>query len=426
MLVVLDDDRHVFFWNMHHIICDGWSKSVWAAELSACYGAFSAGAMPALPELPVNYNDYVVRQRLIAPDTLEMQLEYWDQHLAGVETLPGVPTDKPRNATSSPRGEDAIFTLPIQTRRGLENLARRNNATLFMVLHAAWAGLLHRISGQDDVVISVPFGGRPAAEFESLIGFFVNVLAIRLSLRGDPKFIHLIEQTRDSALEGYENHEVPFQRVAERVLSRRDGRAGGFQQVSLAFANLPYQNVHLNGLSAIRYELTRVDIRYELELHMWEDGDDGGLGGRLIYRPDLFELETVTRLVGDLCSVLETVVAAPDTRVSELPVASRSTRPENWLWDLDDTAAETKPIVAPRTATEAAVHAIWTDLIHNEDVSVEDNFLDVGGNSFLLALMVTRIRDYLGAELSVPQIMSDPTIEGIAKLADTASPRDLS
>lgn len=420
LVVVLADNRHVFFWNMHHIVCDGWSKSVFATELSELYSAFVTGRTPDLPELVVDYSDFVEQQRRIEPAVLAEQLTYWDEHLAGVEDLTGVPTDKSRTAAQAPRGEDVDFALSPPTRQGLVALARRHGASLFIVLLAAWASLLHRVSGQQEVVISVPFGSRPSEDFEPLIGFFVNVLALRTDLRGDPSFVDLIERVRDTALEGYENHEVPFQRVADRVQSRRGGRVGSLQQASLAFANLPYQDVRLEGLSIERHALTRVDIRYELELHMWEDGGDGGLGGRLIYRPDLFYAETVSGWVADLCAVLDAVAKDSAVQISDLPVTSRPAGSDEWSWDDDDAI-----IVQPRTPTEAAVRDIWVGLLHYEDIGVDDNFLDVGGNSFLLALMVSRIRNELGAQLPVRQIMGNPTVEGIAKAVEVANRQDV-
>jgi hypothetical protein len=419
LLVVLDDNRHVFFWNMHHIVCDGWSKSVFANELSLLYAAFSTGRHAELSQLPVNYGDFVAWQRRVVPEVLDAQLAYWDTQLAGVEDLTGVAPDRPRSATRTPRGEDIEFGLSVEVRRSLAEVARRNGATLFMVLHTALVAVLHRISGQLDIVISVPYGGRPSSEFEPLIGFFVNVLAMRSRLQGDPSFRQLLGQVRATALDGYEHHQVPFQRVAERVAWRHGGRADALHQTSLAFQNLPYQEVRLAGLTVRRYPLKRVDIRYEIELHMWEDGEAGGLGGRLIYRPDLFDRETATGWTQAYLAVLNAVAADPDVRMSKvqrpLPAAAKAAA---WSCTSDAEPDEVPSRVEPRTATEVAVTDIWVELLHFEDIAMYDSFLDIGGHSLLVALMVSKIRSTFDVDLSVRQILQNPTVDGIAGAID--------
>jgi hypothetical protein len=419
LLVVLDDNRNVFFWNMHHIVCDGWSKSVFASELSLLYTAFSAGRQAKLSELAVNYGDFVTWQRRVVPEVLDAQLAYWDTQLAGVEDLTGVAPDHSQSATRAPRGEDIEFGLSVDVRRSLAEVARRNGATLFMVLHTALVTVMHRITGQSDVVISVPYGARPSSEFEPLIGFFVNVLAMRSRLRGDPSFRQLLGQVRATALDGYEHHQVPFQRVAERVARRHGGRVGALHQTSLAFQNLPYQEVQLADLTIRRYPLTRVDIRYEIELHVWEDGERGGLGGRLIYRPDLFDRETVIGWTQAYRAVLNAVATDPEIRMSEVQLPSQAAKTAVRSCtsgvELDNMPSR----IEPRTATEDAVTDIWVELLHFEEIDMYDSFLEIGGHSLLVALMVSKIRSTFDVDLSVRQILQNPTIDGIAEAIDT-------
>jgi hypothetical protein len=414
VLVVLGRDRHVLFWVMHHIVCDGWSKSVFARELSVLYGNYAAGEAGDLPPLRAGYGDFVHLQRRIAPVVLDRQLSYWRTRLAGVDQVVAVPSDHPRPVSGAIVGDGVDFHLDAREHRGLIALAHDNGATVFMVLHAALSALLHRIGGHDDIVVRVPYGGRASPDFEPLIGFFVNVLALRIDVGCDPDFRELLARVRATALDAYENSDVPFARVLDAITPVRPAPAG--VQVSLAFRDLPYQDVHLSGLTVKRFALTRVDIRYDLELHMWEVGNDGGLGGRLLYRPDLFDRTTITTWVRAYGALVEAVLVAPDVPLSRLrlplPPPRRATPPP-----VGEATAHPQP-VAPETVTEAAVHELWVELLHFEDFGVHDDFLAIGGHSLLVAFMISGIRGAFGVDLSVSDVFRKPTIAAIAATVD--------
>ncbi|MFB7918553.1 condensation domain-containing protein [Streptomyces sp. NPDC056061] len=413
LLVVLDIDRHVFFWNMHHIACDGWSKSIFAREISQLYTAFRSDGTDELPQLEATYGDFVAWQRALPPDLLDSQLAYWRRQLAGVADLPGLSPAHGAPQPVSRHGAASDFQVGRETRRAVEDLAGRSGATVFMVLHAALLAVLHRISGHHDLVVNVPYGNRPEPRFEPLIGFFVNVLALRSHVHGDPAFNSLLSQVQTTALDGYENSSVPFQRVTEQVAAQHAGRVGPLHEISLAFQNLPYQQVRLANLEVDRWALTRVDIRYDLEMHVWEDDAAGGLAGRLLYRPDLFEPATADAWTAAYTAALQAVVSDPGARLSQLklPALPSAVPPVTYRQDLREVDA---PQVAPRTAAESAVWGIWAELLHREDIGVTDNFMAIGGHSLLVAMMVGKIRETLGVSLPVQTIFGDPTIEGIA------------
>ena len=414
LLVTTGDDRHILFWMMHHIVCDGWSKSIFASDLSALYAARRSGARPALPGLTASYGDFAAWQRGLPPALVDAQLSYWGRQLDGAGALPPLPSDLPGRAGGGQPGDSVTVTVPAADAQRLAAAAAASRATTFMALHTCWAMTLSRYSGQRDIIINSPYGGRPAPEFEPLIGFFVNVLPLRARLQGDPSFRELISEARGTALDGYENSHVAFHQIARRVAASANGQIGALNQTSLAFANLPYEDIRLPGLTVCGYPLARADVRFPLELQLWEDPGDRSIRGRLIYRADLFRPQTAQRLATAFTAAARAAAASPDVPMSQLGIPLHAAQPP---------APPARP-AGPRpgllTETERALLAIWEDLLHTDEISVDDSFPDIGGHSLLAALMVARIRDDLGASIPVPVIYQDPTARGIAAAIDAA------
>jgi hypothetical protein len=409
LLVTTGDRRHVFFWMMHHIVCDGWSKSILARDLSRLYDAHRAGTPPDLPELPARYGDFVAWQLALPPHVIEAQLAYWEGQLAGAADLPPLPADLRGHTERSPHGDSIDISIsPADTRR-LVALAASARATAFMALYACWAVTLSRYCGQADLIIDSPYGGRPAPEFEPLIGFFVNVLPLRVRLHDDPSFRRLLNQVRATALDGYENSQVAFHQIIRRVI-KPGGQFAALSQSSLAFANLPYEDIRLAGLDVSRYPVIRTDIRFPLEVQMWEGLADGAVKGRLIYRTDLFTPWTAGVLAAAFSATAREAATRPDIAVSQLDVPLQPTQ-----HDLIPAARHiAEDFATPLTATETVLLDIWEELLHTDEISVTDSFPDIGGHSLLTALMVARIREELGADLPVHVIYRDPTVRGIA------------
>jgi hypothetical protein len=229
-LVQLDDDDHLLLVTMHHMISDGWSIAVFIREALATYYAFSTGAPLVLPEPPIQYADFARWQRQQADEVaLQRQLGYWKEKLADLAVLE-LPTDRPRPPVLSPRGASCALSLPAELTQALRGLARREEATLFMVLMAAFQTVLHRYSEQDDVAVGTLVSGRNRAELEDLIGCFINAVTLRTDFAGEPTFRELLARVRQVALEAYAHDDVPFEKVVEALQPRRDlGRAPLFQ-----------------------------------------------------------------------------------------------------------------------------------------------------------------------------------------------------
>ncbi|MCP3468521.1 condensation domain-containing protein [Bradyrhizobium sp. CCGUVB23] len=239
-LIRLSDEEHVFLLTQHHIVSDGWSLGVLARELSQLYRAFEAGQDDPLPPLAIQYPDYAAWQRQwLSGERLSNQAQYWRNTLSGAPARLALPTDRPRPAQQSFAGASVPVVIDADLTRGLRRLSRQHGTTLFTTVLAAWAAVLSRLSGQDDIVIGVPTANRGRREIEELIGFFVNTLALRLDLSGEPSVAELLERTRRTALAAQEHQDLPFEQVVEIVQPPRRLDHTPVFQVMLAWGTTP-------------------------------------------------------------------------------------------------------------------------------------------------------------------------------------------
>ncbi|HEV2147714.1 MAG TPA: non-ribosomal peptide synthase/polyketide synthase [Longimicrobiaceae bacterium] len=340
-LLRLGSEEHVVLFTLHHVVSDGWSMDVLVREVSLLYGAFSRGETPHLAELPIQYADYAVWQReWMSGATLEEQLSYWRARLAGAPPLLEILTDRPRALGQSPRAGSHGFVLSPELSDGLRALSRRGGATLFMTLLAGWQALLARYAGQEDVVVGSPVAGRTRRETEGLIGFFVNMLALRAELGGDPTWSELLGRVREAALGAYDHQELPFERLVEDLGAERSLTHTPIFQVTFALnrSDTRDERLGLGDLAVEAFGQGGAGIaRFDLNMVFTDAGE--GLGGMLVYRPALFEAGTMARLAGHLEVLLESLAADPRRRLSEVPLLrgyERTQVLESW----NDTAAE--------------------------------------------------------------------------------------
>ncbi|MFP2933494.1 condensation domain-containing protein, partial [Pyxidicoccus sp. 3LG] len=329
-LLRLDAQEHLLVLTMHHIVSDGWSMGVLVREVAELYAAAVSGREPRLPALPVQYADFAAWQRAWLKDAvLEEQLGYWRQQLSGAAPTLELPTDRPRPAVQSARGAYQPVLLPATLTERLLALCRREGATPFMTLLAAWQVLLARYSGQGDVSVGSPIAGRTRAETEGLIGFFVNTLVLRARVQPSATFRELLAQVRATTLGAYEHQDVPFEKLVEELQPQRSLSHSPLFQVMLALQNTPEaETVEVAGGSA-PLRLSSVDAgiqstKFDLTLSL--NPTPEGLSGSLGYRTDLFEQATIVRIVQHFTTLLEAAVDAPETRVGELPLMSAPER----------------------------------------------------------------------------------------------------
>ncbi len=338
-LLRLADEEHVALFTMHHIVSDGWSMGILVREVAALYSAYVRDEASPLPELAVQYGDFAAWQReWLKGEVLDRQLSYWKERLEGASPALELPTDRPRPTVLTQRGAQHGFGLSAELSRGLQQLSRREGATLFMVLLSAFAVLLKRYTGQEDILVGSPIAGRNRDEVEGLIGFFVNTLVMRTDVSGDPSFRELLERVKEVALGAYAHQDLPFEKLVEELQPERSLGHTPLFQVMLVVQNAPGGDVELPDLT-----LTPVDdgggetAKFEMTLTMLETRD--GLRGSVNYNRDLFDGTTIERMMQHWTRLLEAVAADATQRLSELPMLSGAEQ-QQLLVEWNDTASE--------------------------------------------------------------------------------------
>ncbi|MBS0264562.1 MAG: amino acid adenylation domain-containing protein, partial [Planctomycetes bacterium] len=324
-VVKLDEQHHVLLMTMHHIAYDGWSMGVLSRELTALYAAFARNENSPLPEFSFQYVDYAVWQReWLQGEELERQLTYWKQQLSGAPAVLELPTDCPRPAVATCRGERRVVTLNANLTQSLHSLSRREGVTPFMTLLAAFQVLLARYSGQEDVSVGVPIAGRNRTEVEGLIGFFVNTLVVRTDLSQNPTFQELLKRVREVTLGAYAHQDLPFERLVEELHPERSLGHSPLFQVMFALQNTPASELELTDITVSRLTIDHATAMFDLTLSLGER--NGEFQGTLDYNSDLFQAETIARLVGHFQVLLEGIVADPAQRIGELPLMAHAER----------------------------------------------------------------------------------------------------
>ena len=322
-LFQLAPDEHVLLVLLHHIICDGWSLGVLVRELAACYAAELHQQQAALPPLPIQYADYAVwQQQWMGSAEAEQQLAYWRGQLADAPPLLELPSDGPRPAVPSRRGTHHAFRMPAALTQALHNLSQREGVTLFQTLLAAFQVLLYRYTGQSDLLVGTPTAGRRRAELEGLIGCFVNTLALRGDLSGNPSFRELLQRARTATLQAYAHQYLPFDRVVAEVQPERTLQAAPLVQIFFVLQNAPLPPLELAGLTMRRLPLDPGTVQYDLTLNL--EAIDGELWGKIEYSTDLFTAATIARMAGHLQTLLTAIVAHPEQRIGYLPLLSEA------------------------------------------------------------------------------------------------------
>jgi hypothetical protein len=327
LLVKVGDDDHAVLLVLHHIVCDGWSMGLLLSEVGRLYGDLAAGWPPALSEPPVQYADFAVWQRdWLSGERLEGQVAYWVERLAGAPPLLELPTDRPRPPVQRFRGGSETRRLPAALGEGARALGRRYGASLFMTLLAAFEALLHGWTGSADLCIGSPVAGRNRSEVEGLIGFFANMLVLRIDLSGDPTFPELLGRVRETAFAAFARPEVPFDLLVEKLRPDRDSRYSPLVQVAFDLQESPPLSPAFDGLTLEPLGTDSATSQFDLVLNA-EDGPDG-LTVCFDYDSDLFDAATVVRAIDDLEAVLERVVAEPEVRLGHLAAGLAARREE--------------------------------------------------------------------------------------------------
>ena len=337
-LLRLDEHEHILLLCTHHIVSDAWSAGILFRELEALYNAFLTGESSPLKPLPIQYADYAEWQRKwLQGEVLETQLSYWKNQLHNVTGILDLPTDRPRAAGQLSRGAYKVHTLSSDLSSRLAELSKREGATLFMTLLAAFQTLLWRYSNQDDIVVGSPIAGRNRVEIEDLIGFFINTLVLRASLSGNPTFGALLDQVKETAVGAYAHQDLPFEKLVEELQPQRDLNRNPLFQVMFQFQNTAPPQPNLNGLSTSRVKIATETAKFDLLLLVREQDD--ALLCIMEYNSDLFDGETIERMLNNYATLLESIVTDPDAHLADLPLLTTAQR-QQILIDWNATTAE--------------------------------------------------------------------------------------
>ena len=339
-LLQLESERHVLLMTLHHIVFDGWSRSILYNDLSALYDARVTGIAAELPELDIQYADFSVWQnRLPESETFRAQLDYWKQRLQGAPPEIGLPSDRPRGYLDKTRARAESFFIGPELTAGSKALASEAGTTLFTLLLSAYALLLSRYCGQPDIVIGFPVANRNHRELERLIGMFLNTIVVRADLAASPDFRQLLEQVRDEVQQGLGNQDVPFQKLVEELHPDRNLRYTPIFQVAFNLLPASSGGLSLKGLSVSSLKLwdTVPGTNYDLTFSLEAEGD--GIRGLAEYNADLFDPATIKRMIGSYQTLLEGCLGNPQLPVDTLPILDPDEK-HRILVEWNDTAAD--------------------------------------------------------------------------------------
>ncbi|MFC4065339.1 amino acid adenylation domain-containing protein, partial [Actinoplanes subglobosus] len=428
-------DEHVLMLLLHHIVTDEWSEGRLIADLGIAYEARAAGWAPGWEPLAVQYADYALWQRALLDQVQDAQLAHWRTALDGIPTELALPVDRSRPAVPTHRGGIVPFTVGADTHRLVRELARRTGSTAFMVVQAALSALLSRLGGGDDIPLGSPVAGRADQRLDALAGFFVNTLVLRADLSGDPAFTELVARVRRTDLAAFGNADVPFERVVEAVNPERSLARNPLFQVMVAFQHVPAETPGLPGLVTSPVPIDTGVAQFDLGVVVTEEDGADGMRGVIEYSADLFDPVTVEALAERFVRLLESAVAVPSRRVSQLHVLSGDER-RHLTGTVSPTVARTIPELF------AAVADRDTLALQDGDVRLSYRELDrrtnrlaralIGagaGPDRLVMVLLPRSADLFATELAVAKaggayLPVDPSYpaERIAALAADARP----
>jgi amino acid adenylation domain-containing protein len=325
-MVSVSREASMLLWNMHHIVSDGWSEKVLIREMNELCERYGAGEAGRLEEMKLQYADYAVWQReWLKGEVLEEEVRYWRKQLEGVEVLE-LPTDRARPAVQSYRGASQTIEISEEVTRKLKEMSRQHGGTEFMVMLAALYVLLMRHTGQHDIVVGTPVAGRNRVELEGMIGFFVNTLALRVDLSGEPSGIELIKRVREAVLAGHAHGELPFEKVVEEVAPERSLSHTPLFQVMMVIEKAGHSN-RLNsaqaadaGAQSVRSEAAKFD----LTLTVVDAGSR--MLATFVYNSDLFNVTRIRRMLEHLQLILKEMTGNPNQPISRLPLLTPAAR----------------------------------------------------------------------------------------------------
>lgn len=331
LLIRLGGDDHIFVLTLHHITTDRWSRNLLTQEMLEDYDAFVHGMPSPVPAPSLQYVDYAIWQReWLRGDVLQMHLDYWRKQLGGELPVLRLPTDRRPPPVQTYRGGMKLDLISRTLTDAVNELCREEGTTTFMVLLAALTALFYRYTGQEDIIVGSPIANRHRPELERVLGFFVNTLALRLDLSGDPTFSELLRRARKVTLDGTAHQDLPFEKLVEELQPERDLSRNPLFQVCLNVQNVPIPELKKGDLQLSTVEIDWGMTVFDLILYAWDafewESADGGLTAIYVYNTDLFDAATIERMAEHMRVLLAGAVADPGRKLHELPLMSEEER----------------------------------------------------------------------------------------------------
>ncbi|KAK3806970.1 MAG: Non-ribosomal peptide synthetase module [Benniella sp.] len=325
LMVQLDSKEYAFMVTQHHIVSDGWSSAIFNRELSTLYSAYCNGEPDPLAPLSIQYPDYAAWQKQwLSGDRLETHTTYWKTALTDAPVLLDLPTDRPRPPQQSYAGDNIPIHWDSDLTRSLNQLCQEQGVTLYMIILAAWSCVLSRLSGQDDIVIGSPSANRNHHQIESLIGLFVNTLALRIDLSGDPTMRQLLARVKKTSLDAQNHQDLPFEQVVNLVHPPRSLSHTPLFQVMFVLQNNEVSECQLPGLEAVGIDSSYDIAKFDITLELYESETE--FTGSLSYSTALFDRETMERHVGYLCTLLQAMAVDVDRPITSVNLLSQLER----------------------------------------------------------------------------------------------------
>ena len=324
-LLQLDQDENALLLTMHHVIADGWSVGILMRELSVLYRAFVSGNPSPLPELPIQYVDYALWQKQwLSGEVLNEQLEYWRTILEDAPSGLQIPTGLPRRAVQRFRGATQSVWVPYSLSDALRRVSLAEGVTVFMALLVVFKTVLYRYSGQEDIVVGTGIANRNQPEIEGLIGFFVNMLAIRSNFSGKPSFRTMLRRVQEVTLGAYAHQDLPFERIVQELQPIRDLSRTPIFQIAFFLQNAPMTGPDLPGLALTPLALERKSTHFDLTMYVMET--EAGLLVSLEYDTDLLDASTIGQFLHHYKTVLESVVSDQDQPLIRISLQENQAR----------------------------------------------------------------------------------------------------
>ncbi len=316
------EETHILLVVIHHIISDGWSIGILVREFTELYRATTAGREPQLPALPIQYGDFTLWQRQwLEGEVLAQQVAYWKGRLAGAPSRIELPADRRRSAVERTfQGAYETLELPASLSAKIRTVSREHKVTLYTTLLAAFSTLMFRYSGQADIVLGSPVANRTRSEIENLIGFFANILVLRVDLSGNPTFVELLERVREVVAGANAHQDLPFEKLVKEIQPDRDLSRSPLFNVMFNVQEHPASELQLPGLAVRSFDLDVERIEFDLFFQIQEDPET--LTGAMSYSTEFFEATSIRRLLGRFGRLLEGIVANPEMRIAQLPLVS--------------------------------------------------------------------------------------------------------